>query len=191
MTDVIDVYNIAEGSSKKYGERSAEDEVLSTWSNSGGLYADEGRLIYLHPGNLIIHVLDINSDKTIQFKIDDKAFNTTKIATHVRDVMGNGPKLTDYLLNNSIVKGLYKDNDKFIIVSEIGQHSFDQQSRVMDSRKRKVKLYILDSSFNPNRTILFDYISSPNIVIHSGAMYFITLTLGDEDQIISLYRFSL
>jgi len=189
--DVIDVYNIAEKTSKKYGERCPEDEVLSTWNNSGGFYGDMERLIYLHPGNLIIHDLYLNSDKTLRYKIDDKAFSTTKITSHVREIMENRPKLTDYLHNNSLVKDLYKDNCQFIVVAEIGQYDYDQRSRAMNQQKRKIKLYFLDVSFNPIRTILFDYISSPNIVIHSGAMYFLTLELGEKDQKILLNRFSL
>ena len=189
-TDVINVYNIAEKSLKAYGERGPEDEILSTFSNSGGLYVDTDQFIYLHPGNLIIHNLDLNSEKTVLYKIDDKVFYTTEIS-HIRDIMEDRPKLTDYLHKNSLVKGLYKDNDQFIIVSEIGQYDFNVQTRVMNTRKRKVKLYVLDSSFMPNRTITYDYIDSPNIVIYSGAMYFLTLNLDDEDQIITLNRFSL
>ena len=190
VIDVIDIYNIAEKSSKQYGERGPEDEVLSTFSNSGGLCVDTDRFIYLHPGHLIINDFDLNSKKTVRYKINDKAFYTTEITSPIRDVMGDRIKLTDYLYNNSLVKGLYKDNDQFIIVSEIGQYDFNMQTRVMDTRKRKVKLYLLDSSFNPNRTILYDYIKSPNIVIYSGAMYFLTLNLDGEDQIVELNRFS-
>ena len=191
VVDVIDIYSIAENLSKKIGERGPEDEILSTFINSGGLYVDTDRLIYLHPGNLIIHGFDLNSDKTVQYKIDDKTFQTTKITSNIRDIMKDIRKLTDYLHNNSYVKGFYAHNDQFIIVSEIGQYEFDVQDRVINTQKRKVKLYILDSSFNPNRTILFDYIDSPNFVIYSGAMYFLTLDTGGNDQIITLNRFSL
>ena len=191
MFDVIEVFNISDKSSKTFGERGPEDEVLSTYSNSSGLYIDMDRLIYLHPGNLIIYDHDLNSDETVRYKIDDKTFNTTTITSNVRDIMENFPKLADYLYKNSAVIDLYKDNDQFFIVSEIGQFDFDIQSGVMNTKERKVKLYILDSSFTPNRTILFDYISSPNIVIYSGAMYFLTLNLGETDQTITLNRFSL
>jgi hypothetical protein len=191
MFDVIDIYNIAEKSSKKYGERSAEDEVLSTFFNSGGLYIDMARLIYLHPGNLIIHDLDLNYDKTVRHKIEDNAFHTTIISSHIRDVMENRSKLTDYLYKNSIVKGLYNDTDHFIIVSEIGQFDFDERSKVRNTQKRKIKLYILDSSLNPNRTVLFDYIASSDVLVYSGAMYFLTLNLDENDQNITLKRFSL
>jgi len=188
--DVVDVFNIAEKSSKQYGERGPEDEILSTYINSGGLYVDTDQLIYLHPGHLIINILDLNSQKSVRYKIDDKAFYTTEITSHIRDVMGDRIKLTDYLYNNSLVKGLYKDNDQFIIVSEIGQYDFNMQTRIMNTRKRKVKLYLLDSSFNPKFTILYDYIKSPNIVIYSGAMYFLSLNLNGEDQIVTLNKFS-
>jgi hypothetical protein len=189
MIDVIDVYNIAEESSKKYGERGPEDEVLSTFANSSGLYAGTDRLIYLHPGNLIIHDLDLNFDKTVRYKIDDQAFYTTKITSHIRDMMSNRSRLIDYLHKNSLVKGLYKDNNQFIIVSEIGQYDFDERSRIRNTQERKVKLYIFDSSFSPHHTILFDYIS-PNIVIYSNSLYFISLK-ADDEQIFTLNRFSL
>jgi hypothetical protein len=190
MIDVIDVYNIAEKTLKKYGERTPEDEVLSTFRNSGGLYIDTDMLIYLHPGNLIIHGLNLKSDKTVQYKIDDKVFYTKEITSNIRDVMENMPKLIDYLHKNSIVKGIYKYNGQYIIFSEIGQYDFNEQTRVLNTQKRKIKLYILDSFFNPNCTILFDYISSPNIVIDSNSLYFITL-MDSDDQIFALNRFSL
>ena len=190
IIDVIDVYNIAEKSSKKYGERGFEDEVLKIISNSGGLCVDTDQLTYLHPGNLIIYDLDLSSDKTIQYKIDDKAFLTTKITTHVRDLVGNRSKLTDYLHKNSVVKDLYKHNGQFVIVSEIGQYDFNEQSRVMNTQNRKVKLYILEHSFTPNRTILYDHINSPNIVIYSNSLYFIT-QIDSDDQTFTLNRFSL
>ena len=186
--DVIEVYNIAEKSSEKFGERGPEDEVLSTFYNSGGLYVDTERFIYLHPGNLIIHDLDLNSDKTVQYTIEDKAFNTTKITSQIRDIIEDRPKLTDYLFKNSIVKDIYKDNDQFIIFSEIGQYDFDERDRVTNTQKRKVKMYILDSSFKPVRTITYD-INSSNNAIYSGAMYFMTLNLGEDDQTITLNRF--
>ena len=189
--DVIDIYNIADESSKKYGERGPEDEVLSTWRNSGGLYIDADRLIYIHPGNLTIYDLDLNSDKTIRYNIDDIAFNTTKMTSHVREVMQNLSKLTDYLGKNSFVKDLYKDNDQFIIVSEIGQNDFDERGQISNTKKRKIKLYILDSFFNANCTILYDYIGSPNFVIYSNALYFTTVDIDNDDQIITLNRFSL
>ena len=187
MFDVMDVYNMKEESSKKFGERGPEDEVLYTYRNSGSLCIDMDRFIYLHPGNLIIHDFDLNSENTVRYKIDDKAFNSTKITSHVRNVMEDFPKLTDYVQNNSVVTGLFKDSGQFIILSEIGQ----LESNFTNTKERKVKLYILDSSFNPNRTILFDYLSSANIVIYSNSLYFINLTIGDDDQIISLNRFSL
>jgi len=190
ILDVIDIYNIAEGTSKKYGERSPEDEVLSVFSNSGGLYADKDQFIYLYPSNLIIHNLSLNTNTTIQFKIEDKAFYTKKITSNARDIIGNRAKLTDYLLNNSVVKGLYKNNSQYIIVSEIGQYALDKISQVMNTQKRKIKLYILEDSFIPNRTILYDFISSPNMVIYSNSLYFIT-RINSDDQIFTLNRFSL
>jgi hypothetical protein len=191
IIDVIDVYNIADKTSKKYGERDPEDEVLSTFINSGGLCVNMDQFIYLHPGNLIIHVLNYNSNKTVRYKIDDKTFHTTTINSSIRDVMESRRKLTDYLHNNSIVRGFYNDSGQFVIVSEIGQYDFNQQSRVMNTQNRKIKLYVLDSSFNPNCTILFDYIISKSIVVYSGSMYFITTELTDDDQLISLKRFPL
>jgi len=192
MIDVIDVYNIAEKSSKKYGERSSEDEVLSVVNNSGGLYTGTNQLIYLHPGNLIIHDLDLNTEKTVRYKIEDKAFYREEV-TDPRNIINDRRKLINYMLRNSVVRGFYKDKGQFIIVSEIGQFDFDMQSQVIESPKnRKIKLYILNSSFIPNRTILYDYINSQNIVVYSGAMYYLDLKLdGDEDQIITLNRFSL
>jgi len=190
-TDVIDVYNITKESSKKFGERCSEDEVLSVFDNSGGLYVEANRLIYLHPGNMIIYDHDLNSDKSVRYKIDDKAFHTTKLTSSIRDVIQNRSKLTVYLNKNSIVKGLFKNNDQFIIASEIGQNDFDERGRITSTQKRKVKLYIFDSSFNPNRTILYDYINSPNIVIKSNYMYFLTLNINNDDQIFTLNRISL
>lgn len=129
VIDIIDIYNIAEKTSKKYGERNPEDEVLSTWNNSSGLYGDSDRFIYLHPGNLIIYILDMKSDKTVRYKIDDKAFHTTKITSHITDVMDDRRKLTDYLHNNSLIKGLYKDSEQFILFSEIGQFDIILKSK--------------------------------------------------------------
>ena len=192
MYDVIDIYDIAKKTSKKFGERSAEDEILSSYRNTGGLHVDSDRFIYLHPANLIIHDFDLNSDKAVRYKINDKAFHTTKITSSVRDIMGDNNLCTDYFCQNSLVKGLYKDNDQYIISSEIGKFYTSEQSRLRDNKKneRKVKLYIFDSSFNPDRTILFDYIASSNIVVYSDYLYFITLMDSDE-QIFSLKRFSL
>ena len=194
VVDVIEVYNIAEKSSKKYGERGPEDEVLFTFRNSSGLYVDTDtdRLIYLHPGNLIIHDLDFNSGTTSRYKIDDKAFHTSKVTSRPREIIENMPKLTDYIHQNSVVKDIYKDHGQFIIIAEIGQYDFDEQNQPMkDTKKRKIKLYILDPSFIPNSTILYDYISYPNIVIYSGAIYFLTFNFTDDDQIFALNRFSL
>ena len=191
MFDVINAYNITKESSKLFGERGPEDEVLSTWINSGGFYVDMDRFIYLHSGNLIVHNLDLNSDVTTRYKIDDKAFYTTEITSSIREIKENGSKLIDYLHKNSLVKGFYKNNDQYIIVSEIGQYDLNAQTRVMNSKERKVKLYILDTSFNPIHTILYDYVKSPNFVVHSNSLYFTTLMTSDEDQKISLNRFPL
>jgi hypothetical protein len=192
MIDVIDIYNIAEKSSKKYGERSGEDEVLFTWSESGGLYIGIDYLTYLHPGNLIIHHLDLNSGKTVRYGIEDISFQVERVFS-IRDIMNNRHEMFDYMNKNSFVRGLHKDNDQFIIVSEIGQFDIDERRQVMENKNRKTKLYVLDSSFNPVRTILYNHIFSPNIVIHNGAMYFLSLsfTEDDTDQIISLNRFPL
>ena len=187
MFDIIDIFNIAENSSKKIGERCPEDEVLFTYRNSGGLCVDTDRLIYIHPGNLIIYDLDLNSDKTVRYIIDDKTFLTTKITSHVRDIMNDFPRLFDYLQKNSVVTGLFKDSGQFIILSEIGQ----LDPNLTNTKDRKVKVYIFDSSFNPNRTILFDYLSSTNIVIYANSLYFIDLILTDNDQILTLNRFLL
>jgi hypothetical protein len=106
--------------------------------------------------------------------------------------MNDRHKLLDYLHNNSVVRGLHKDNGQFIIVSEIGQFNFDERNQFMEKQKsRKIKLYVLDTDFMPICTILYDYIFTPNIVIYSGAMYFLSLNLDDVDQIITLNRFSL
>ena len=190
VIDVVAIYNISQKTLMKYGERKNEDEVLSVWSNSGGLYTDNNRLIYLHPGNLIIYDFDLNSGMTFMYKIKDKAFQREEVI-NAYDLIQNRPKLHDYILKSSFVKGLYCVNGQFIIVSEIGQ--FDpQNSNTQDGLKnRKIKLYIFDSSFAPNRTILYDYISSPNTVIYSNAMYFLTLNVDGDDQIITLNRFPL
>ena len=190
MIDVIDVFNITEKSSKQFGERCPEDEVLFTFSNSSGLYVNTDRFIYLHPGNLILHDLDLNSDKTFRYKIEDKEFHREMITSNIRDIMESRTKLFNYLYRSSLVKGLYKNNNQFIIVSEIGESEFDEQTRIMNNRNRKVKLYILDSFFTPIHTILFDYIKSPNIAIHSNSLYFITL-IDSDDQIFALKRFPL
>lgn len=191
MTDVIDVYRINDKLSVKYGERDPEDEILSTYSNSGGLFVDTEQLVYIHPGNLIIYQLDLNSSKTIKYKIDDRAFHRGEITSNIRDVMDNRQKLSDYLRKSSFVRGLYQDNNQIIIISQIGQSDFNEQTRLVNNQNRKVKLYILDSSFKPNCSILFDYINSPNIVIYSNSLYFISTIINENDQTISLNRFSL
>jgi len=100
-------------------------------------------------------------------------------------------KLINYIHQNSVVKDIYKDNGKFIIITEVGQYDFDEQNQMMkNTQNRNVKLYILDSSFNPIRTILYDFISSPNVVVHSNFLYFITL-MDSDDQIFTLNRLSL
>lgn len=138
--DVISSYKITENIIKKYGERSNEDEVLSILSNSGGLYVDTERLFYLHPGNLIIHDLDLTSDKTIRYKIEDKSFRREKVATNPLSIINNRHKLIDYLVKNSVVKGLFKDSGQFIIVSEIGHFDFNIEKQVIESQNnRKIK----------------------------------------------------
>ena len=173
VVDVIDIYNIAEETSKKLGERGPEDEVLSSWSNSGGLYVDSDRFIYLNPGNLIINELNLNFDKIVQYKINDKAFNSTKIISNIYVLMENTPKLLDYLYNNSYVKDIYKNDNHFFIISEIGKDDINVHTGVVVEMNRKVKLYILDSSFNPIRTILYDYLPSMNVV-YSNSLYYIS-----------------
>ena len=182
MVDVIDIYNIAKETSKKLGERGSEDEILSTWSNSGGLYVDSDRLIYLNPGNLIIYELNFNFDNIARYKIDDKAFNSTKITSSIQDLMENTSKLMDYLYNNSYVKDIYKSDNHFFIISEIGQADVISQTGVVEKMNRKVKLYILDSSFNPIRTILYDYLPSMNVV-YSNSLYFISRINDDLNLI--------
>ena len=189
VINLIHVYNMVEKSSKIFGERTNEDEVLSVWNNSGGLYADTNRLIYLHPGNLVLYNLDFNSGKTVRFKIEDKAFRRGDV-TDIRKTMNDQRKLRDYVMQSSYARGLYNDNGYFFIVSEIGG-PFDEQDLESWQKNRKTKLYILDASFTPNRTILYDYINSPNIVIYSNTMYFLTLNIDSDDQIITLNRFSL
>ena len=186
VVDVIYAYNIAEKSFKKIGERSGEDEVLSVWNNSGGIFVDTNKIYYLNPGNLIIYNLDLNSDKTVRYQIEDKSFKRGEIEDF-RSTINNKTKLHDYIMHSSFARGLYKDNGQFIIVSEIGQ--FNEQNA--DPKDRKIKLYILDSLFSPKHTIIYDYINSPNIIIHSGSMYFLKFNLTDDDQEITLNRFSL
>jgi len=190
--DVITTYDIAEKLIKEsFGERGGEDEVLFVSQNSSGLYADMDRLIYLHPGNLIVYNLDLNSDKTTRYKIKDKAFWREQV-TDSRKVVNDRHKLFDYLFNNSVVRGFHKDGNQYIIIADIGKFDFDEQRGFMEIQKnRKIKLYIFDSAFNPIRTILFDYFFTPNIMIYSGAMYFLSLNLDGENQKIMLNRFSL
>jgi hypothetical protein len=189
--DVISIYHIAEQSTKKYGEQNGEDDVLSTFSNSGGLYSDTDRLIFLHPGNLIIHNFDLISEKTVRYKIEDKTFQREAVTLR-GNIVNNKRKLIDYMMKNSVVRGLYKDNGQWIIVSETGQFDFDLQKRVVESPKnRNIKLYILDSSFTPVRTVLYEYINTPHFVIYSGAMYYLNYNLDHQEQIITLYRFPL
>jgi len=190
--DVIDVYNIAENSSKKYGEQSPEDMVMNSWQKAVGLCIDKNRLIYLHPGNLIIYDLDLSSDKTVRYKIDDKAFNTTEITSPVRSIMENYPKMREYLYNNSVVTNLHKDGNQFIIISEIGEYAFPEQSgQALNTQNRKVKLYILNRSFKPDHTILYDFISHTNLVVYSNSLYFIDRTIERDDLTLNLMRFPL
>ena len=185
--NVINIYSIAERTTKKlHGERTGKDEVLSVWQNSGGLYAGVNRIVYLHPGNLTIHDLEVNSMKHVLHKIKDKAFNTEEVINS-RDIINNKQKLFDYIYKNSVVRGLYNNDGQFIVIAEIGQ--FDQLK--MEQKNRKLKLYVLDSSFTPIHTIRYDYVYSPNFLVHSGAMYFLTINSTDRDQTITLNRFSL
>ena len=189
VINVINVYNIVEDSFTIYGERTNEDEVLSVWNNSGGLYVNSNKLIYLHPGNLILYSHNLNSDKTVRFKIEDKAFRRNRI-TNIKKTMDNKRALHDYVMQSSYVRGLYNDKGHFFIIADIGS-TFDEQDPESWQKSRKTKLYIFDSSFTPNRSIIYDYINSPNIVIYSNAIYFLTLNLDGDDQIINLNRFSL
>jgi|GEM_PF-5528360 hypothetical protein len=190
--DVIDVYNIAENSSKKYGERGPEDEVLYAFAKAAGLCIDKNRLIYLHPGNLIIYNLDLGSDKTIRYRIDDKAFHTTEITVPIRSIMEDYLKLRDYLYKNSIVTDLYSNNDQFVIISEIGEYALPEPGgQSLVTQNRKVKLYILNRSFKPDRTILYDFISHTNLVVYSNSLYFIDRTIEGDDLTLNLMRFPL
>ena len=194
--DIIYIYNITEESSRKFAERGPEDQILYSYRNSSGFYVetdiDIDRLIFLHPGNLIVHDYNLFTDTIVRYKIDDDEFHTTRIKSGSTDIIEDMPKLANYIANNSIVRDIYKDNGQFVIISEIGQFDLDERYQPMkDSKKRKLKLYFLDSFFNPNFTILYDYVESSNYVIHSGYMYFITIDLNNDDQLIFLNRFNL
>ena len=191
VDDVITIYRMKENSSIKIGERSSEDEVISIVNNSGGLFAGTNHLIYLHPGNLVIHDFDLHSGKTVCYKIEDNSFQTEKINAPPGEIVNNHNRLIEYMLTNSILKGLYKHNNQYILVAEIGLFDYDMQKRRIESDKnRKIKLYLLDASFQAICTILYDYVASPNYVYYSGALYFLTVNLDGDNQEIKLNRFS-
>ena len=126
MLNVIDIYNIAKSATQSIGERNSEDEITSSFVNSGGLYADRDRFVYLHPANLIIYNFELSTGSEVRYKINDKAFRTEKIA-NIHDLMNDRRKFTDFFTKNSVVRGLYKDNNHFIIVSEVGQFDYNEQ----------------------------------------------------------------
>ena len=139
---------------------------------------------------MIIYNVDLNTFNTFQYKINDKSFRTEKIF-NIPDILNDRNKLTDFFSKNSVVRGLFKDNDNFIIVSEIGEFDYNEQLGFNKTQKnRKIKLYFFDSDYVPIRTILYDYFFSTKIEIFSNAMYFFSLNTEHEEQMITLNRFS-
>jgi hypothetical protein len=192
VIDVINSYRFANRSSQKHGERGKEDEISSAWNDSGGISAEEGRLTYIHPGNLIIYDKDLNSSKVERYKIEDKAFRRENVSEDLVMFMNDRQKAFDFLTSNSVARRLYKDDNRFVLVAEIGEMDFNtQQHDIENQENRKIKLYVFDSSFNPDRTILYDFINSPHIVVNSGAMYFLSLDVENENQTITLNRYPL
>jgi hypothetical protein len=188
--DVISIYDMAEKSIlKSFEERVLGDELMSSLNNSGGLCIDNDQFIYIHPGSLAIHEFDLSSEEVVSHKIEDRSFRVEEIS-NLDEITGNFNKWRDYIRENSVVKGLDRDRRQYVIVSEIGSFGEpDSDSEILGDRK--TKLYLLNSSFRPDRTILYDYINSPDIEIRSDALYFLITDIDSDDQVITLNRYPL
>jgi hypothetical protein len=192
--EVLQVYDMQKDKMvKTFGERNAENEVMSTYANSGGICAlGNETFVYAHPAYLDFFRATVDGTEQNELSISDKDFKTEKI-DNIKSVTDNHSVWWDYLRRNSAVRDIIYDDGKVYVVAETGAFPSEAEGR---KSTRKTKVYILSEDKSPLKAITYDFVVTPSFRVMNDKLYFISTEVsetssGNTEQSVSLNYFPL
>lgn len=154
---IIQIYDLEKKEIyKRIGQPSNEDLILNTLSCSGANTLFKNRFIYASSSKLDLNIVNTFSYSVDKIKIIDPEFIIDKIDKDPILLMNTDRKKAyDYILENSVVIGMYSLNNVLILMSENGYVS--QVNNAMDNSNRFVKVYIFDTKFKLQKVFKFNH----------------------------------
>ena len=132
----------------KFGFVENEQIILNFNSCAGGLAMHDNLLLYAPSNTLRIHFLDLDRLTDDKIKIfNNSKFLVTKLSEDAHLMMNNDrQKALNYSLGNSLVTGIYKLKDFFIVTTEVGQMKFNGMN--LENIDREEMFIVFDKNYN-------------------------------------------
>lgn len=158
---------------------SNEDLCLLSYVNGGGMAIYRDTLYYLHPSEIALKKMDGASPQTVAV-YEDKSFRITRQKT----LPQGAQDLFDYILDNSVVSGLFVDNGRLCLTTETGV--FGREGGEEGYAQRRLNVIILDEEFNVSRALRFGYpIGITQYRIFNGHLF--AIGSDGERQVLQIY----
>lgn len=129
------------------GLGSEEHKVLQTNSIAGGMIIKDNSLYFAYADQLSLFKLSLDSFNIEEkISISDNEFIVSELTINADDLINTKRgMLVDYLMTNSCVKGVYLNNNRIIIKSEVGFYKQKKLSKNVDYSNRYFKYYVVNA----------------------------------------------
>lgn len=189
---VIETYDLNKKSIvSKHGTPTEEHILLNLAACSGGLSAYDENLIYATTDQLNINVVNINTQNHVEtIRFYDQDFIIERINGSASDMInGNRNDALEYLLNNSLITGLFTTDKFIVLMAEVGTFTFDSQIR--DNSQRFNSFYILDKDFALQQVSVYSHdFRNNNCLFDADArnIYYLQLSGDAHDYLYTLNK---
>lgn len=176
-----------------FGHTTELHKLIGTMACSGGIAANQNKLVYVSPDRLELNEIDLEDLSASIISWDDSEFQSSDIhidAIHLMNEERN--KAFDIIAENSLVTGLYNMRDLMVIKTEVGRYNFEQSET--NKSTRFDKYYLINDKFEVVKTVKSKKDGEFNNCLFSSnneGLYAISVHSGNNDFYYQLNRLKL
>jgi hypothetical protein len=184
----IKVYDLKEGKMVyETGAVTNEHIMLTLKDISGGIAVSNSDIYYCSPDKISIGLINtINFTNSHIVDVKDKEFRVNPVVEEPLNIInGDRNSAVDYLLNNSIVTGVFSTERFLVIKAEVGKY-IKQKDHHLDISNRHNKFYVFDKQtldlIHVSKTKMGMSHNNSLYAVNKDHIYYIKEDINKEDM---------